>query len=133
MKTAHLPWPADAREAVALQRELARRLILAGDIPNAELIAGADCSSHANTGTMVGAVVVWSASERAVVESRTAAVEAGFPYIPGLLAFRELPALLRAFGKLESTPDAVICDGQGTAHMRNFGTVSYTHLTLPTN
>jgi len=130
MKINDLPWPPNASEAIALQREFSKRLVLEGDVMNADLIAGVDCSSFGSTGTMVGAIVVWSISEGRVVTSVTASAEAEFPYVPGLLAFRELPVLLKAFRELDLMPDAVICDGQGTAHMRGFGIACHLGLYL---
>ena len=56
-----------------------------------------------------------------VVEQRGAVVECHFPYIPGLLSFREGPAVLEAFAKIKTVPDAVMLDGQGYAHPRRFG------------
>ncbi len=130
MKLNNLPWPSNNSEAIKLQHELAGKLVLKGEIEPVDLVAGVDCSSYGNTGMTVGAVVVWSLSEKKEIATSTAVVETDFPYIPGLLAFRELPALLRAFDKLEIVPDAVICDGQGTAHMRGFGIACHLGLYL---
>ena len=130
MQIADLPWPNSIEQAIQLQKYLAGRLTLEGSVEDAELIAGVDCSSYGSTGTMVGAVVVWNLKENRIVASSTSTVEADFPYIPGLLAFRELPALLEAFRKLDAAPDAVICDGQGTAHMRGFGIACHLGLYL---
>jgi len=130
MRLADLPWPPNASEAIALQKELVYRLLLEGDVKDADLIAGVDCSSYGSTGTMVGAVVIWSVSEGRIVTSVTASAEAEFPYVPGLLAYRELPVLLKAFRELDVIPDAVICDGQGTAHMRGFGIACHLGLYL---
>jgi len=117
----NLPWSKTAIEAISIQKDLAQRLVLEGELNDVDLIAGVDCSSYGNTGTMVGAIVVWSHSKGKVIDQATAAIEAELPYIPGLLGFREIPALLKAFNKLNIMPEAVICDGQGTAHMRGFG------------
>lgn len=121
MRVAELPFPSDTAEAVSLQKELSERLILKGIVENPDLIAGVDCSSYGSSSIIVGAVAVWSLIKGELAGAATAQVEAELPYIPGLLAFREIPALLKAFEKLDLEPDAVICDGQGTAHMRGFG------------
>jgi deoxyribonuclease V len=77
-------------------------------------------------------VVVLRLSDLAVVERRGAAVDVTFPYVPGLLSFREAPALLEAFAKVESKVDAVMCDGQGRAHQRRIGIASHLGLWLDT-
>jgi deoxyribonuclease V len=145
-------WPRTAAEAIAIQNQLSAKLVLDGDLYEVDLIAGADVSSLPGTNLMVGAVVVWSVSKREVIAQATAISEATFPYIPGLLAFRELPALLEAFRNLtqrrkdaksnNSGPlrlggfareygiDAVICDGQGIAHPRRFGIACHLGLCL---
>ena len=130
MKLADLPWPSDTKEAVALQKKLSEQLILKGIVENPDLIAGVDCSSYGNSGIIVGAIAVWSLIKGELAGVATAQVEAELPYIPGLLAFREIPALLKAFEKLDLEPDAVICDGQGTAHMRGFGIACHLGLYL---
>lgn len=69
----------------------------------------------------LAAAVLWDLGERKVLEERTALRELTFPYIPGLLSFREAPALLAALELLDGEPDALLCDGQGRAHPRRFG------------
>jgi deoxyribonuclease V len=69
----------------------------------------------------LAAAVLWDLRERRVVEERTALLELTFPYIPGLLSFREAPAVLAALERLDGEPDALLCDGQGRAHPRRFG------------
>ena len=128
------PLPSDYSEAILLQKQLVKRLKLEGDLTKVDLIAGADVSSQGRTGLMVGAVVVWSIRQGRIIAQATAAMETQFPYIPGLLAFRELPALLEAFHKLDVVPDAVICDGQGIAHPRGLGIAAHLglYLDIPT-
>lgn len=121
MRIKKLPWPDEMSEAVQIQHELAGRLVLDAEVRGVDLVAGVDCSSYGNTGWMVGAVAVWSIARQEITTTATAVVETDFPYIPGMLAFRELPAILKAFENLDCEPEAVICDGQGTAHMRGFG------------
>jgi deoxyribonuclease V len=85
------------------------------------LIAGLDASFSADGVWCLGAVVVWDRLTRQVVEQRVAAKRARFPYIPGLLSFREAPALLAALRRLRIQPELLMCDGQGRAHPRRFG------------
>ena len=76
------------------------------------------------------AVVVLRASDGVVVEEQTVTGRVNFPYVPGLLSFRELPALLSAFATVRHPPDAVMLDGQGVAHPRRFGVACHLGLWL---
>lgn len=129
-----LPWPKNPEEAVEIQRDLAGRLILEGDTSTENLVAGVDCSSYGSTGLMVGAIVVMDVDKSEIVDTATAIVEPDMPYIPGLLGFREIPAIIMAFNKLNTKPRAIICDGQGLAHMRKFGIACHLglYLNIPT-
>ncbi|MCF7811602.1 endonuclease V [bacterium] len=134
MQIRRLPQASDYKDAVELQKSLSQRLILKGSPKKADFIAGVDCSSYAYSKLMVSAVTVWSYSQKEIIDSITASHETDFPYIPGLLAFREIPVILKAFQILETIPDVVICDGQGIAHMRGFGIACHLglYLGLPT-
>ena len=114
-------WDLSPTEAVALQREFADRIITNAPLPTCSLIAGADVSYRKFDPTVFAGVVVLRLPDLSVVEQRGAEVECHFPYIPGLLSFREGPAVLEAFAKLKTVPDAVMLDGQGYAHPRRFG------------
>lgn len=129
-----LPWPSSASEAVEIQKSLAKQLVLKGNLDAIDLVAGIDASSHGKVGPMTAAVVVRSLHRDCIVAEATATVDVNFPYIPGLLAFRELPAFLAAFDKLDVKPEAVICDGQGIAHPRGIGIASHLglYLNIPT-
>jgi len=105
--------PAEAR---ALQERLRGRVIRRGSV-RPRLVAGVDVSEK--DGRARGAIVVVRGRE--VVEEVTSDVPLTFPYVPGLLSFRELPALLAAWAKLTTRPDLVIVDGAGYAHPRRFG------------
>ena len=88
---------------------------------NVRYVAGLDISPPGPRGTVRGAVVVLSYPDMELEEVSLAEGEAGLPYIPGLLSFRETPVLLEALEKLELIPDILIVDGQGFAHPRRFG------------
>lgn len=112
-------------EAVAIQNELRSYVIRTGAPRPLRTIAGADVSYAKRAETMYAAVVVMKWPSGEVVEEVTAQRPAKFPYIPGLLSFREMPALLAAFAELRTQPDVIIYDGHGIAHPRGFGIASH--------
>jgi deoxyribonuclease V len=115
-------WDVTPREAVALQRELRERLVLRPPSGlKVERVAGADISTMRGEDTAYGGFVVLDAGTLEPVAQASAAVRLGFPYVPGLLSFRELPVLAEAWERLEVRPDVIIFDGQGTAHPRRLG------------
>ncbi len=114
---------------MAIQLELRSRLRLDGAGPFATL-GGVDVSYDAVSDLMFAGVVVMSADGRQVLETATAAVTVRFPYIPGLLSFRETPAVIEAWAKLRTPPDCLICDGHGLAHPRRFGIACHLGLLL---
>lgn len=118
-------WEMSPRDAIGLQRELAGRVVRCGSVDGVRLVAGLDCAFSKRSNACYAAVVVWDIERGAVVETKTAITEIGFPYIPGLLSFREVPALAAALAQLESTPDLLMCDGHGVAHPRRFGLASH--------
>jgi deoxyribonuclease V len=129
-KTLH-SWDLSAQAAVALQKELAGQVSLCDDLPTpVERVAGADVSYRRSGRQLHAAVVVLDYGSMAVLETATASGEVAFPYIPGLLSFRELPFLLQAFQKLETVPHAILADGQGIAHPRRLGLASHLGLWL---
>src|SRR5688572_29224354 len=97
----HVPhlhdWPATEDEAVALQHALASRVDTSTPLERFEFVAGCDIAYHLAEPRLFAAVVVLRASDLSVVEECTTTREVTFPYIPGLLSFREVPALLAAF------------------------------------
>lgn len=123
------PWDVSPREAMAIQIELRSRLRLKGAGPFGT-VGGIDVSYDDASGLMLAGVVVMSADGREVLESATGAVPIRFPYIPGLLSFRETPAVIEAWAKLNMRPDCVICDGHGLAHPRRFGIACHLGLVL---
>jgi deoxyribonuclease V len=131
MNIPHLhDWPTTEAEAVELQNSLAGRVDVSPALHAFDIVAGCDIAYHLTESILYAAVVCVRTSDRAVVETRTVTQEVTFPYIPGLLSFREIPALLRAFGELRHTPDAVMLDGQGIAHPRRFGLACHLGLWL---
>jgi deoxyribonuclease V len=84
-------------------------------------IAGLDAAFAADDRRCIAAVVLWDLHERRVVEQHIAVRPLTFPYVPGLLSFREAPALITALRRLRTVPDVLICDGHGLAHPRRFG------------
>ncbi|GEM30724.1 endonuclease V [Nocardia neocaledoniensis NBRC 108232] len=114
-------WPRTPAEAAALQDEL-RPLVRAENPapPRFSTAAGID-SAYAEDGTVATAAVVLDLTTMETVETAVAQGISTFPYVPGLLAFRELPATVAALGKLTGTPDLLVCDAQGIAHPRRFG------------
>jgi deoxyribonuclease V len=117
-------WPRDAKTAIALQRRLAPCVRLRPIPPHARLIAGADATFTRDDGRVIAAVVAWDLERQEVLTSAAATRPCHFPYVPGLLAFRELPCILAAFRKLHTRPDAVLYDGHGLAHPRRLGITS---------
>jgi deoxyribonuclease V len=112
-------------EAVAIQNALRSQVVKKGSPRPLRLVGGADVSYAKRAETMYAAVVVLEWPSGRVVEQVTAQRRAEFPYIPGLLSFREAPALLDAFEKLRSKPDVILYDGHGVAHPRGFGIASH--------
>ncbi|MEU3726913.1 endonuclease V [Streptomyces sp. NPDC031705] len=115
--------PANEAEARAIQDELRIRVVLgeAGPQPGQGLVAGVDVAYDDERDLVAAAAVVLDAATLEVVAEATAAGPVSFPYVPGLLAFRELPAVLAALEALPVTPGLVVCDGYGLAHPRGFG------------
>lgn len=124
------PWDITPQMAVELQKKLAEQLQFIPFKKNLTLAAGADISYSKGDDTLYAAVVVLKIPTFEIVEVASAVGKASFPYLTGLLAFRELPVLLQAFEKLKTIPDVVLCDGQGIAHPRKLGLASHLGLLL---
>lgn len=112
------------------QLELRDRLVPKGGPRRVRLVAGADISYAKGSDRFFAAVVVLALPDLRTVEEVTVAGKSPFPYIPGLLSFREGPLLMRAFARLKSTPDLILFDGHGIAHMRGIGIASHLGLLL---
>ena len=124
------PWDVSPKEAVAIQRRLAGLVVREGDPHDVRRIAGVDISVDRARGRGTGAVVVLSYPEMAVVEVAVAEAPLTFPYVPGLLSFREAPVLREVFRKLSEPFDLLLVDGQGVAHPRRFGLACHLGLLL---
>ncbi|MFI7277190.1 endonuclease V [Streptomyces sp. NPDC049879] len=121
--------PATEEEATAAQLRLRAHVVLdsSGPPPGGPgtLVAGVDVAYDDDRGVVAAAAVLLDAATLAVTETATATGRVPFAYLPGLLAFRELPAVLDALGRLPRAPDLVVCDGYGIAHPRRFGLASH--------
>ncbi|MFF8605895.1 endonuclease V [Streptomyces sp. NPDC015346] len=120
-------WPADEAAARALQRELRGRLVLdePGPRPGTGHVTGLDVAYDDERDLVAAAAVVLDARTLDVVAEATAVGRVSFPYVPGLLAFREIPTVLAALDSLTAEPGLLVCDGYGLAHPRRFGLASH--------
>ena len=123
-------WTVDTAGAKTIQLELAAEVKMIGRVENVRFIAGVDISVNRWKGTGTAAVVVLSYPSLDIEEVQTVGDRVTFPYVPGLLSFREMPLIIPAFEKLKTVPDLVIMDGQGIAHPRRIGIASHLGLFL---
>ncbi|MEY9891689.1 deoxyribonuclease V [Catenulispora sp. MAP5-51] len=121
MLITHEKWPRTAEDAEAEQERLAGRVDVSAPLAPFRYVAGLDVAYAIDSSRVAGAVVVLDADTLAVEDMATAVMDVEFPYVSGLLAFREMPALITALGRLSVEPDVLVCDGYGIAHPRRFG------------
>lgn len=121
----HHSWNVTPRQAIQIQKKLAAKIIRKGNPKRVRFIAGCDVAYDPSSKRCFAGVIVfrWPGLER--IEEVKAVRPVQFPYVPGLLTFREAPVLLDCFKKLSVTPDLLMFDGQGIAHPRRFGLASH--------
>lgn len=115
------PFNVSPDRARQIQQALSARVITMDQFEPVRRVAGVDVYANPATATLTAAVAVLRFPDLSLQTSAFAEGPAAFPYTPGLLAFRELPVVLKAIAQLRQLPDLVICDGQGRAHPRRFG------------
>ncbi len=123
-------WKLSYGDAAQLQRRLARKVRFSPLKKPLRFVAGLDCAFSKDGKRIIAAVVVLKLPDFETIEIQSAVCKVLFPYIPGLLSFREAPACLKAVEKLKTTPDLFIVDGQGIAHPRRLGLASHLGLFL---
>jgi len=127
----HHSWVLTVEEAIALQEKLTKEVITVDQIPQpVRYVAGVDMGFESAGTISRAAVAVLSFPALQLQEYAIARRPTSFPYISGLLSFREIPALLDALEKINTTPDLILCDGQGIAHPRRLGIASHLGLIL---
>ena len=114
-------WPTDVASARALQESLRDQVIREDALGPVRFVAGVDVGAARQAATIRAAVAVLSFPALECCDQQTIVCPSAFPYVPGYLSFRELPAILQALDGLTTAPDLILCDGQGLAHPRRFG------------
>ncbi|MHC5597699.1 MAG: deoxyribonuclease V [Nostoc sp.] len=128
-------WPSTLEEAIAIQEKLRYQVITSDQLPEPiQYVAGVDMGFEADGTISRAAVAVLSFPDLQVIETSLAHRPTTFPYVPGFLSFREIPAVLDALEKIKTIPDIILCDGNGIAHPRRLGIASHLGLLvdLPT-
>ena len=127
MKPASHPhdWKVTPQEAIAIQERMRHLVERTDRLPQIHRIAGVDVCFDEHSQIAHAAIAVFSFPDLKLIDKSVAQRTVAFPYIPGLFAFRELPAVLDALARLRKSPDIIICDGHGIAHPRRFGMASH--------
>lgn len=123
-------WDLAPKEAMALQAHLATEIVLRDQLGPVRHVAGVDVGFEDNGAITRAAVAVLAFPSLQLEISVIARKPTCFPYVPGLLSFREVPAVLAAMEQLDILPDLLLCDGQGIAHPRRLGIASHLGLLL---
>ncbi|MGB8434797.1 MAG: endonuclease V, partial [Burkholderiales bacterium] len=121
-------WDLTPKEATALQEKLRARVEHADRLGPVRHVCGIDVGFERGGAVTRAAVAVLTFPDLALVESAIARRRTTFPYVPGLLSFREIPAVLDALDRLKTVPDLLLCDGHGIAHPRRCWLASHTGL-----
>lgn len=117
--------PTQAKEAIALQKILKDQVITQDNFTGIEYIAGIDCSYDIKSNLSFAVITILKRDELIPLETVRAQLPTCFPYIPGLLSFRELPVILSAYKKLHMKPHLLMVDGHGIAHPRRLGIAAH--------
>ena len=123
-------WDVTPKEAIEIQRKLRKRISFSSSPDKIHLVAGMDAAFSKKGNLIHGAVSIFSFPDMELIEVRTATLLLKFSYIPGLLSFREGPVLLECFGKIKSSPDVILFDGQGLMHPRRMGIAAHLGILL---
>lgn len=115
------PWDVSPQQAIAIQNDLRARVETADRLGPVRRVAGVDVGFEESGSVTRAAVAVLSLPELELCEEAVVRRPTRFPYVPGLLSFRETPAILAALDELRRLPDLILCDGHGLAHPRRFG------------
>jgi deoxyribonuclease V len=119
-------WDGSIASARALQAELAKSVVLRDEFPKSlRVLAGFDVGFEDDGATTRAAAVLLDAQTMQPIDMQVARLPTSMPYVPGLLSFRELPALLQALEQLRQKPDLVFVDGHGIAHPRGLGIAAH--------
>jgi len=124
------PWGVTYKEAVKIQKDLKDKVSLKKIDKRIKYVAGLDVSYAKESNIMWAGFVVLDFPSLNKAEERWSQKKVSFPYIPGLLSFREIPALIDVLRKMEIEPDLIFCDGQGIAHPRGLGLASHLGILL---
>lgn len=117
----HHPWVKTVAEAKVIQEQMRHQVIKSDHLGEVKYVAGVDIGFEDNYAISKSAIAILTYPELELVEQAIARIPTAFPYVPGYLSFREIPAILAAFPQLNITPDLILCDGQGYAHPRRLG------------
>ena len=123
-------WTLSVKEAVALQKTLAAQVRIQPLPTRLKIIGAADISYSRHTGLQIAVIVSFRWPGLDLLDSVHYVCRVAFPYVPGLLSFREVPPLIEAYRKIREKPDVLLCDGQGIAHPRKLGFASHLGLCL---
>ncbi len=118
-------WDVTPAQAIAIQQRLRRHVLIENCLGSVRRIAGVDVGFKHHFTITRAAIAVFDFTTLQLIDSAIAECPTTFPYVPGLLSFREIPAVLEALQQLRQEPDLLLCDGQGIAHPRRIGIASH--------